>query len=121
MSKTIEEYSLADLMKKIEETLNGNSGPIEGLQATYQFDITGDDVGTYQLQFKDGKSAVKEGSVTPADCTLIMSLKSFHQFMLGKLNGTMAFMTGKLKIKGDMGKALKIESILRQYNVKDSL
>jgi len=46
---------------------------------------------------------------------------SFRLFLLGKLNGTMAFMTGKLKIQGDIGKALKIESILRQYEVTKHL
>jgi putative sterol carrier protein len=121
MSKTIEEYSLAEIMKKIEEAVNSNPGPIEGLSAAYQFDITGEEGGTYQLRFQDGKAAVNEGAEVPADCTLAMSLASFHLFMLGKLNGTVAFMTGKLKIKGDIGKAIKIESILRQYNVKDHL
>ncbi|WP_462408735.1 SCP2 sterol-binding domain-containing protein [Neobacillus sp. Marseille-QA0830] len=121
MTKTIEEYSLAELFNKIEETLNENSGPIEGFTASYLFDITGDDGGQYQLRFQDGKASVEAGADTPADCTLSMSLASFHDFMLGKLNGTVAFMTGKLKIKGDIGKALKIESILRQYNVKEHL
>ncbi|MCM3765028.1 SCP2 sterol-binding domain-containing protein [Neobacillus niacini] len=121
MGKQIDMYSLADLMKKIAETVNGNPVPIEGFNAIYQFDITGEDGGEYQLHFQDGKAAVTEGSEHPADCTLVMSLASFHLFMLGKLNGTMAFMTGKLKMKGDIGKALKIESILKQYNVKDAL
>lgn len=121
MGKAIEDYTLPDLMKKIEETVNGNPGPIEGFNAVYLFDITGDDGGAYQLQFQDGKAAVSEGTEHPEDCTLVMSLTSFHLFILGKLNGTMAFMTGKLKIKGDIGKALKIESVLKQYNVKDTL
>lgn len=121
MSKTIEEYSLAELMKKIEETLNENSEPIQGFTASYQFDISGEEEVSWQLLFQDGSAAVKEGAETPADCTLVMSLDNFHQFLMGKLNGTVAFMTGKLKIKGDIGKALKIESILRQYNVKDHL
>lgn len=121
MGKAIEEYSLAELMKKFEETVNGNPSHIEGLNSVYLFDITGDNGGAYQLQFQDGKAMVLEGTEPPADCTLVMSLASFHLFILGKLNGTMAFMTGKLKIKGDIGKALKIESILKQYNVKDTL
>jgi len=120
MSKTIEEYSLAELMKRIEETLNENSGPIEGVSATYLFDISGDDGGAWQLHIKDGSASVKEGA-DQVDCTLQMALDVFHQFMQGKLNGTVAFMTGKLKIKGDIGKALKIESILRQYDVKEHL
>ncbi|NRD78073.1 SCP2 sterol-binding domain-containing protein [Bacillus sp. BRMEA1] len=121
MSKTIEEYSLMELMQKIEETVNRESDPIAGLTAIYQFDITGDEAKTCQLHFQNGKALVYEGEESPADCALIMSLASFQLFILGKLNGTLALMTGKLKIKGDMGKAIKIESILRQYNVKEHL
>lgn len=121
MSKTIEEYSLAEVMQKIEEILNEKSEPIQGFNASYQFDITEEEEGSYRLQFQDGKATVQDGTETPADCTLTMSLANFRQFLLGKLNGTMAFITGKLKIKGDIGKAMKIENLLRQYNVKDHL
>lgn len=121
MAKTIEEYSLAEAMKKIEEVLNQNPGPIEGLNAIYQYNITGEEEGTYQLHLSDGAAKVAEGAETEADCTLTLSLASFRQLLLGKLNGTVAFMSGKLKIKGDIGKAIKMEGILRQYNVKDHL
>ncbi|MFS0863300.1 SCP2 sterol-binding domain-containing protein [Fredinandcohnia sp. 179-A 10B2 NHS] len=121
MAKTIEEYSLAEAMQKIEEVLNQNPVPIEGLNAIYQYNITGEEEGTYQLHLADGTAKVTEGAETEADCTLTLSLANFRQFLLGKLNGTVAFMSGKLKIKGDIGKAIKMEGILRQYNVKDYL
>ncbi|MBT2654802.1 SCP2 sterol-binding domain-containing protein [Bacillus sp. ISL-18] len=121
MSKTIEEYSLQDLMKLIEEILNKHPEPIRGVTALYQFDIHGEEEESCQLHFQDGGATVRKGKDAPPDCTLKMSLANFRLFLLGKLNGTMAFMTGKLKIQGDIGKALKIESILRQYNVKDHL
>ncbi|WP_413302942.1 SCP2 sterol-binding domain-containing protein [Bacillus sp. 1P10SD] len=121
MSKAIEEYSLPGLMKLIEKVLNENNEPIQGLTAVYQFDINGEEEGTHQLHFQDGKAVVKTGTENASDCTLSMSLANFHQFLLGKLNGTMAFMTGKLKIKGDIGKAIKIETILRHYNLKENL
>ena len=121
MTKTIEEYSLAEVMQKIEEVISEKPEPIQGFNASYQFDITEEEEGTYQLIFQDGKVSVKEGAEASADCTLTMSLANFRQFLIGKLNGTVAFMTGKLKIKGDIGKAMKIENVLRQYNVKDHL
>ncbi|MGG3468346.1 SCP2 sterol-binding domain-containing protein [Neobacillus pocheonensis] len=121
MAKKIEEYTLQGLMKKIEEILNLNPAAIQGFNASYQFEIDGEEQGTYQLLFQNGKAEVKESSETDVDCRLIMSLANFHLFLLGKLNGTMAFMTGKLKIKGDIGKAIKIENVLKQYSVKDQL
>jgi len=121
MAKAIEEYTLKEIMGRIETAVNEKPEPIQGFNASYQFNIEGEGGGSYQLHFKDGKASVNETGDAPADCTLNMSLASFHQFMQGKLNGTVAFMTGKLKIKGDIGKAIKIEGILRQYNVSEYL
>ncbi|GGA72463.1 SCP2 sterol-binding domain-containing protein [Ornithinibacillus halotolerans] len=106
--------SLTEVMENAAKVLNANPTPLEGLHLTYQFDIK--DEGVYVLRLEDGKAAVSEETTVEADCTLSMSLKSFQKFLAGKLNGTTAFMTGKLKIKGDIGKALKLESILKQYN-----
>jgi putative sterol carrier protein len=49
----------------------------------------------------------------PADCTLKMDFNDFADMIGGKLDGMTAFMTGKLKIEGDMGVAVKLQSILR--------
>src|SRR5690606_41280577 len=59
---------------------------------------------TFQLQLKDGQAKVVQGDEEVADCILKMSFKSFQQFLTGKLSGTVAFMTGKLKLKGDISK-----------------
>ncbi|WP_449536658.1 SCP2 sterol-binding domain-containing protein [Ferdinandcohnia sp. Marseille-Q9671] len=121
MTKTIESYTLNDLMLKIEEIINQDSAPIAGLQVVYQFTIKDDEEVTYQLQLSEGKAKVVEGFNDSANCTLLLSLTNFRQFILGKLNGTAAFMTGKLKIKGDIGKAMKLEGLLKEYNLKDHL
>ena len=63
-----------------------------------------------------------DGNATPpavsnddkaADCTLNMAFSDFDDMINGKLDGMTAFMTGKLKIEGDMGVAMKLQSILR--------
>ena len=48
-----------------------------------------------------------------ADCTIKMDFGDFAELVGGKLDGMTAFMTGKLKIEGDMGVAMKLQSILR--------
>jgi putative sterol carrier protein len=48
-----------------------------------------------------------------ADCTIKMDFGDFTDLIDGKLDGMTAFMTGKLKIEGDMGVAMKLQSILR--------
>ena len=48
-----------------------------------------------------------------ADCTIRMDFSDFSDLIAGNLDGMTAFMTGKLKIEGDMGVAMKLQSILR--------
>ena len=60
--------------------------------------------------FIDGKSkpnAVHNDDV-PADCTVKVSLEDFGKLMERKLDPMTAFMTGKIKIEGDMGVAMKL-------------
>lgn len=118
MSEKLANASLAEIKSFIEEELNRNSEPIKDVEAVYEFHISGDEEDTFQLQLKDGQAKVVQGDEEVADCILKMSFKSFQQFLTGKLSGTAAFMTGKLKLKGDISKALKLESILKQYNIK---
>lgn len=47
-----------------------------------------------------------------ADCTIITSMETFGSLQSGDLNPMMAVMSGKIKIKGDMGAAMKLQSIL---------
>ncbi len=47
-----------------------------------------------------------------ADCLIISSLEDFQKIMDGEINSMMAVMTGKMKIKGDMGVAMKLQSIV---------
>ena len=54
---------------------------------------------------------VQEGAHTAPDITISMSAKDYLDMVAGKLNGQMAFMTGKLRIAGDMGLALKLQSL----------
>lgn len=48
----------------------------------------------------------------PADCTITMSMDDFQDLIAGDLNPTMAFMTGKLKVDGDMSVAMQLSQIM---------
>ncbi|WP_453995593.1 SCP2 sterol-binding domain-containing protein [Bacillus nitroreducens] len=120
MTNKIENYTLSEMLRKIEEVINENPSPIEGLNVIYQFNITGDEEEIFQLQLSNGQARVLKDT-EEANCTLNLSLRNFKQFLVGKLGGTAAFMTGKLKIKGDISKAIKLEGLLREYNLKEHL
>ena len=57
---------------------------------------------SYQLQVADGTCTAVQGNGEPARVTLGMTLPDFLRFLTGQLDGMQAFMTGKLKLSGDM-------------------
>ncbi|MBA4495552.1 SCP2 sterol-binding domain-containing protein [Paenactinomyces guangxiensis] len=117
----MENYSTEEIFQKIEQALNENAKPVEGMNVIYQYDLSGDDGATYQLHLSGGQAKVEKGSPAEADCTLQISVNDFKEMLLGNISGTAAFMSGKLKIKGNIGLAMKLENILRQYDVKQYL
>ncbi len=98
--------------QKIPVKLEQNAAKIVSLNAVYEFNITGDGGGIWTLDIKEGKGQVNSGSGGAAKCTVTMSAGDFSDIIEGKLNPQMAFMTGKLKVQGDMGLALKLGAIL---------
>src|ERR1700693_6218136 len=74
-----------------------------GQSAIVQYDVTAPDgVHSYQLKCGDGNSVVQKGKDEAARITLGLGLPDFLRLIGGKLDGMQAFMTGKLKIGGDM-------------------
>jgi len=85
-----------------------NPERIEGMSNTYVFDIEG--AGAWTVAIADGAIEVTEG-IGDGDCTFSASEESFARIVAGEQNPTTAYMTGKLKIKGDMGAAMKLQKI----------
>ena len=81
---------------------------IEGMNNTYVFDIEG--AGVWTVAVADGAVTVSEGA-GDADCTFSTIEENFEKIVSGEQNATTAYMTGKLKIKGDMGAAMKLQKI----------
>ena len=82
-----------------------------GTNATIQYDVSGDGGGTWHAVIKDGTCAVNQGAAAAPNLTLGMSSQDWLDMIGGKLSGQMAFMWGKLKLKGDMGLAMKVGSL----------
>ncbi|WP_216830249.1 SCP2 sterol-binding domain-containing protein [Alkalihalobacterium elongatum] len=104
-----------ETLESLKEKMNSNPEGIQGLNTTYQFDLTGDEEGTYQIKFENGQVEYVLGENYEPKCTLALSDANFLKLVAGKLNPTMAFMGGKLKIKGEMGLALKLQNVLKTY------
>jgi putative sterol carrier protein len=82
-----------------------------GKNAVVQYDITaGDGVHSHQVIVADGSCTTAAGSERPATVTLALSLPNFLRLIAGELNGMQAFMSGALKLKGDMMLAQTMQS-----------
>ena len=88
--------------------LRSKVGTSSELGATLKFDCGSDGV------------IVIDGASTPStvdnadrdtDCTITLSVDTLGEMMSGELNPTTAFMTGRIKVSGDMGVALKLQSV----------
>jgi putative sterol carrier protein len=79
-----------------------------GMTNSYVFEIDG--AGTWKVDVQDGSVSVTEGG-GDADATISASEETFGQIASGDRNATTAYMTGKLKIKGDMGAAMKLQKL----------
>lgn len=97
--------------KNIRERLQSKPELSEQINNSYQFDLTGDDGGQWYIDLK-GTSKVEAGTLEEPGVTVTMSASDFVDLVEGRLNGQMAFMQGKLKIKGDMSLALKLQQVL---------
>ena len=96
--------------KDFFDTLEAQADPakIAGVSNSYVFDIEGD--GEWLVDVRDGKVTVTEGG-GDADATISTSSETFAKIVAGEQNPTTAYMTGKLKIKGDMGAAMKLQKL----------
>uniref|UniRef100_H3CAS8 Hydroxysteroid dehydrogenase-like protein 2 n=1 Tax=Tetraodon nigroviridis TaxID=99883 RepID=H3CAS8_TETNG len=94
-----------------------NEDVVKSTQGVYQFDLSGEHAGTWFLDLKSGSGSLGPGEpAVRADVVMNMDSSDFTKMFAGKLKPTMAFMSGKLRIKGDMTLAIKLEKLMGRMN-----
>lgn len=105
--------SVSQFFNEIMPEIVSNPEKSAGMNATYQFSIDGDDGGEWNLELADGSAKVSEGEAESSDCTVMATDEDWLKIVKGELNPQMAFMQGKIKIKGNMSLALKLQGFLK--------
>lgn len=81
------------------------------LKAVIQFDLNGDGGGQYYLSIADQACTVQPGVSSSPTMTLTASAADYLGLMNGELNAMQAFMQGKIRVKGDVSLAMKMQAI----------
>lgn len=95
---------MSDIVNEAVTVLNGKLAGVD-FDGTAKFDIEGE--GCVMMDSTGARAADE-----PADVTLSADVETFQAILSGETNPTSAFMTGKLKLDGDMGMAMKLASVL---------
>lgn len=82
-----------------------------GLHARYQFNLSGPAGGTWSIEVNDGKCHFQHSGIANPDVTFTASDRDWVALSNGTLNGTWAYMTGRLKIHGPHALARKLDEI----------
>lgn len=88
-----------------------NPAAAAGLNKTIQWNITGDQAGSWAFKIDNGVCEPIPGGVEKPDVTFTISDKDWLDLAEGKLNAQSAFFSGQLKIAGDMGLALRVPQL----------
>ena len=85
-----------------------------GVDAKVQFEFTGEGGGQYVVHIHDGRCEVSEGTAADAKTSVTVAASDYQDMIEGRLDGMKAFMSGKLKVKGDMLFMMKFQQMFDQ-------
>jgi hypothetical protein len=107
------EVNARDILATVESRFRPDKA--EGVSMNIGYDLTGADGGQWTLQIGDGQCKVREGFADNLTVKLIMDAGVYAGMMLGTIDGTSAFMSGQVRIEGDMMAAAATAKFFDKY------
>ncbi|MDL2259879.1 SCP2 sterol-binding domain-containing protein [Deltaproteobacteria bacterium OttesenSCG-928-K17] len=100
-----------DLFSILKEKAGQASLP-QDIEATVQVELSGADPADWNAQVRDGRVVLAEGRLETPDLTISAASETAVGLFEKRINPMAAFMTGKIKVKGDVGKAALLKNLL---------
>ena len=99
-----------------QEVFDGMRGSFQpakakGVHASYQWDLSGPNGGQWWIEVNDGTYKMGKGNISNPSVTFIAKDKDWVAICHDQLSGTWAYVTGRLKVRGDQGVARKLGEI----------
>ncbi len=102
----------AELFEKMTQKVAAQPGLVDEVSAIFQFDIAGDDGGSWVVDLKNPPGSVATGTSDAADCVISVSQKDFAGIMTGSVDPQTAFMMGRIKVAGNFMLATKLRALM---------
>jgi len=96
--------------QEVFDSMRGSFQPAKakGVHGRYQWDLSGPQGGQWWIDVEDGKYKMGKGKIDHPNVTFVAKDKDWVAVSNGQLGGTWAYLTGRLKIRGDQGLARKL-------------
>ena len=103
--------SFRDSIAKMTKAFNSDAAG--NLAATIQFDVTGNEPGSYYLHIENGKCTFKEGVVKSPTVTIHTPSEVWTAITSGEMDAFQAYMQGKFRVEGDFGLLMKMRDLFK--------
>lgn len=119
--KVLAQFLTQDWLSALTEAVNAHDGfknAIAEIDLTLQFEVTDAPEGSetrYYVAISDGSAEAVAGDAEDPDASITNDYETATAISKGDLNTQMAFMTGKLKVTGNMAKLMMNQAVLTQF------
>jgi putative sterol carrier protein len=107
----VSEITIEELMRRMPWAFIPANA--DGVESIIQYHLTGAEAGDWVINIQDGQCTVTQGVAENPRMTLTADSQDYKDVITGKTNAMQAFMTGKLKLAGDLGMAMKLPNFFK--------
>ena len=102
--------SLAQIMERLPQSITPQQ--LSGIDATVQLRSTGDETGEWTIVVKNGECTITPGAAQMPDLAIEAAAHVWASLMKRQLDPGWAYMSGQLRVSGDLGLAMRLQSLL---------
>ena len=102
----------AEIFAQMTQRVAAKPDLVDEVSAIFQFDVTGDEGGSWVVDLKNSPGSVTSGTDENADCVITVAQDDFAGIMSGEVDPQMAFMMGRVKVAGNFMLATKLRSLM---------